>query len=124
MSRQGSRRLFGCYLVGKDRAGDLRTRCVRLRAVEYSAVYSWATGTTMRLSFVAQGAYYVATGLTPLISRKAFERATGRKRDWWLVQMVGLLAVTVGSSLLVGACARSVTAETRALAILSAVSFA
>lgn len=49
-----------------------------------------------RAALQAQAAYYIATGLWPLMSRSAFERVTGPKADWWLVQMVGLLAVSAG----------------------------
>jgi hypothetical protein len=41
----------------------------------------------------AQAAYYVATGLAPLVSMRAFEAVTGPKRDDWLVRTVGLLAL-------------------------------
>ena len=34
---------------------------------------------------------------------RSFERVTGPKVDKWLVQMVGLLAATIGVTLLVGA---------------------
>ncbi|MBV9263341.1 MAG: hypothetical protein JO324_03395, partial [Candidatus Eremiobacteraeota bacterium] len=50
-----------------------------------------------------QGGYYVLSGLFPLVSMAAFERVTGEKTDRWLVQMVGLLAVSIGASLLIGA---------------------
>ena len=38
---------------------------------------------------LAQGGYYVATGVAPFISRRLFEAITGPKSDWWLVQTVG-----------------------------------
>ena len=40
---------------------------------------------------MAQGGYYVATGVLPFVSRRAFEALTGPKREWWLVQTVGAL---------------------------------
>lgn len=72
-----------------------------------------------------QAAYYVATGALPLISRRAFEWLTGPKREWWLVQMVGLLAVTNGLALAAGTrnTARP-SRETVTLSVLSALSFA
>ncbi|MBV8580277.1 MAG: hypothetical protein JOZ86_06540, partial [Candidatus Eremiobacteraeota bacterium] len=37
-------------------------------------------------------AYYLATGLWPLLDMRSFELVTGRKTDRWLVKMVGALA--------------------------------
>lgn len=71
-----------------------------------------------------QAAYYIASGLFPFASRRAFEAITGRKTDWWLVQMVGLLAFTNGLALAAGAGDDEVSPETIALSLLSALSFA
>jgi len=72
-----------------------------------------------------QGAYYVATGLWPLVSMRSFEALTGPKVDKWLVQMVGLLAVTIGASLLLGARHDDrVDNAVLTLAFASALSFA
>ena len=46
------------------------------------------------------GAYYLVTGLWPLLSMRTFEAVTGPKSDRWLVRMVGLLAAVIGASLL------------------------
>ncbi len=79
-------------------------------------------------SAILQGVYYVATGALPLLSRRTFERLTGRKRDWWLVQMVGLLAMSIGAALIAGAINRrdeeELAVDQRALAVFSALSFA
>ena len=65
----------------------------------------------------AQSAYYLATGLAPFVSRRAFEAVTGSKRDWWLVQTVGALVTVIGGAL-AGATARDrVTPELAATAI-------
>jgi hypothetical protein len=50
----------------------------------------------------AQGAYYLATGLWPLVSMPSFELVTGRKTDHWLVRTVGLLALACGAVLVRG----------------------
>lgn len=68
----------------------------------------------------AHGAYYVATGLWPIVSMRTFEAVTGPKTDRWLVRMVGLLAAVIGASLLPG---RRRTTD-RTLAIGSALAFA
>ncbi|HYL26710.1 MAG TPA: hypothetical protein VEW74_02685 [Candidatus Nitrosotalea sp.] len=72
----------------------------------------------------AQGAYYVASGLWPLFSMRSFERVTGPKADKWLVQMVGLLAATIGGSLLLGARREEIDDGIFTLAIGSALAFA
>ena len=71
-----------------------------------------------------QACYYLATGAAPFVSRRAFEAVTGPKIDWWLVQMVGLLAITSGAAITSGLRSRRVSPETLTLAVLSAVSFA
>jgi len=71
-----------------------------------------------------QGAYYVATGLWPLLSMRCFERVTGPKIDKWLVQMVGLLAAAIGTALLVAANDDDGNGAAIVLSIGSAVSFA
>jgi hypothetical protein len=66
---------------------------------------------------VAQGAYFVATGVAPFVSRRAFEAVTGPKREWWLVQTVGVLVTAVGCGLLGAAARDRVTPELRGVAI-------
>jgi hypothetical protein len=46
-----------------------------------------------------QGAYYICTGLWPLVHMASFEAVTGPKLDDWLVRMVGLLAAAIGATL-------------------------
>jgi hypothetical protein len=71
-----------------------------------------------------QAAYYIITGAWPLVSRRTFEAVTGPKADWWLVQMVGLLAVTNGIAIASGTTGEHISRETLTLSILSALSFA
>jgi hypothetical protein len=73
---------------------------------------------------VTQGAYYAATGLLPFVSRRAFEAVTGPKREWWLVQTVGLLVTVVGGALISGAATRRTSPELVAVAAGSAASLA
>lgn len=65
-----------------------------------------------------QGAYYLVTGLWPIVHFASFEALTGPKRDRWLVRTVGLLAAVIGLTLL------RRPAESRQLADLSAGAFA
>src|SRR3954453_8582479 len=43
-----------------------------------------------RRVLLLQGGYYVLTGVAPFVSRRAFERVTGPKAEWWLVQTVAV----------------------------------
>ena len=73
---------------------------------------------------VAQGGYYAATGLLPFVSRRAFEAVTGPKREWWLVQTVGLLVTVVGGALLAAARRGATSPEVVGIAAGSAASLA
>lgn len=77
-----------------------------------------------RLLAAAQSAYFVATGVVPFVSRPAFERVTGPKKDWWLVQTVGALAIAVGAGLGLAAARDGVTPEVRVLGGSTAAGFA
>jgi hypothetical protein len=66
---------------------------------------------------------YVLTGAWPIFHMSSFELVAGPKTDDWLVRMVGLLAVTIGITLLSALRARGVTREILLLATLSAASF-
>ena len=65
---------------------------------------------------VAQGIYYILTGLWPLASMQTFELVTGPKTDDWLVQTVGLLLAVIGMTLLAHARRARPAADTRLLA--------
>ena len=67
-----------------------------------------------------QGAYFLATGLWPLVSLETFYAVTGPKHDGWLVQTVGSMIASIGSTLLLGACRRTVSPEVRWLGVSSA----
>jgi hypothetical protein len=46
-----------------------------------------------------QAAFYLGTGIWPLLHRRSFERVTGRKTDFWLAQTVGLTVAAIGMGL-------------------------
>jgi hypothetical protein len=69
-----------------------------------------------RKALALQGAYYLATGAAPFVSRRAFEAVTGPKREWWLVETVGAVVTSVGAGLLSGAARDRVTPELRSIA--------
>ena len=57
----------------------------------------------MRRLPALQGAYFLATGVWPLVSMRTFEAVTGPKVDRWLVKTVGVLVAVIGVSLLADA---------------------
>jgi len=60
---------------------------------------------------VAEGAYYVATGVAPFVSRRVFEAVTGPKSEWWLLQTVGALVTAVGAGMVSAGLRRRATPE-------------
>ena len=60
-----------------------------------------ALGATLPPASGLQAAYYIGTGLWPLVSYRTFEWVTGRKREPWLVKMVALVTVAIGAALAV-----------------------
>jgi uncharacterized membrane protein len=68
---------------------------------------------------LGQGAFWLATGLWPLVHYQSFEAVTGPKEDDWLVKTIGGLIAVVGGTLLVAGWRRKVTRE---LALLGAAS--
>ena len=71
----------------------------------------------------AQGAYYLVSGLWAVVDRRGFEFVTGRKKEYWLVRMVGLLAATIGLSLLAGTRGGRPSSETIVLGVAAGASF-
>jgi hypothetical protein len=69
---------------------------------------------------LAQGLYYLLTGIWPLLSLATFEAVTGRKYDDWLVKTVGSLVLIEGVVFLIAAWRRSTAPEVAVLAIGSA----
>jgi hypothetical protein len=72
----------------------------------------------------AQGIYYIATGLWPLLSLTTFELVSGPKTDDWLVVTVGVLITVIGLVLLAAAIKNETNAPVRILAIGSAAGLA
>jgi hypothetical protein len=71
-----------------------------------------------------QGAYFLVSGIWPLVSRRTFEQVTGPKIDFWLAQTVGLLVANIGGVLLLGGRRRHVAAELEILGAASAAGLA
>ena len=60
---------------------------------------------------LAQGLYYGATGVWPLLSRRTFEAVTGPKDDWWLVETFSLTLLPIAAALAAAAARDRVTPE-------------
>lgn len=69
---------------------------------------------------VAQGAFYLATGVWPLLHMRSFEAVTGEKTDDWLVRTVGALLTVSGTVMMMAGLRRRVTPEIALLAAGSA----
>lgn len=50
----------------------------------------------------AQGVFWAATGVWPILHMRSFEAITGPKRDRWLVRTIGGLITVVGATLIAG----------------------
>jgi hypothetical protein len=80
---------------------------------------------TQRRVAASQAAFYVTTGVWPLLHRRSFERLTGPKVDFWLAQTVGATVAAIGAGLAHAASQRRpVAPELRTVAVLSAAGLA
>ncbi|HSK10389.1 MAG TPA: hypothetical protein VK911_12495 [Vicinamibacterales bacterium] len=77
-----------------------------------------------RRLLAAQGGFYLAAGVWPLLDRASFEKVTGPKTDFWLVRTVGALIAVTGASLIVAARRRWASEEAKVLAAGSAAALA
>jgi hypothetical protein len=73
---------------------------------------------------VAQGLYYAATGVWPLVSIGTFQKVTGPKTDLWLVKTVGVLVSVTGVVLMTAGWRRQTTPQIPLLAAGSAAGLA
>jgi hypothetical protein len=73
---------------------------------------------------VIQGFYYVLTGVWPLLSRRTFQRVTGPKSDFWLVQTVGVVVAVAGVVLMMAAIRKRIMPEIGVLAVGNAAGLA
>lgn len=73
---------------------------------------------------IGQGAYYLATGVWPLLDPRSFQAVTGPKTDVWLVKTVGVLVGVIGGVLLTSGIRRRVPREVGTIAAGSALGLA
>lgn len=72
-----------------------------------------------------QSVFYIATGLWPLVHRRSFERVTGPKVDFWLVETVGITVASIGLGLAQSLrSGRPIPSELRSVAIAAAAGLA
>lgn len=64
-----------------------------------------------------QGAFYVATGVWPILHLRSFEAVTGPKPEGWLVKTVGALIGVAGGVMWAAGSKKRVTPEIKALAV-------
>ena len=76
-----------------------------------------------RAGAALQAAYYVATGVWPLVDRGSFERVSGPKVDFWLARTVGALTLAIGLSLGVAAARNRRTPEIETLSLAAPAAF-
>jgi hypothetical protein len=77
----------------------------------------------LRRTATLQAAYFLVSGLWPIVSRPTFEAVTGPKTDYWLVRTVGGLACVIGTTLGVASYRNRVSSELAVLGIGSALAF-
>jgi hypothetical protein len=75
----------------------------------------------MRLLATAQGLYYLATGIWPILHIDSFQAVTGPKTDLWLVKTVGLLIAVIGAAVFAARTRPALSAEMFILAAGSAL---
>jgi|SRR5579884_429096 len=73
---------------------------------------------------LAQGLYYVLTGLWPLVALATYQQATGHEGDVWVLQAVGVLVLAVGATLCLAAYRGQGTPEVLVLAFGCALGMA
>jgi hypothetical protein len=71
-----------------------------------------------------QGAYYLATGVWPLIHRRSFEAISGKKSDFWLAETVGVITAAVGLTLALAGKREDASPELTLLGLGTAAGFA
>ena len=83
-----------------------------------------ASATPLRWVAAAQSAYFLFTGLWPLIHLRSFLAVTGPKVDIWLVETVGVLVAAIGAGIGIAALRGRLSAEVITIAVTSAIGLA
>lgn len=80
--------------------------------------------TAYRKLCYAHAAYYLATGIWPVLNMRTFMAVTGPKTDRWLVNTAGLLIATLGATIGLAGRRGTTSTEVPLLAVGGAVSLA
>lgn len=78
----------------------------------------------IRFAAVAQGLYFLLTGVWALVGIESFQKVTGPKTDLWLVKTVGALVSVIGTILILAGLRNQITLEIFLLAAGSAIALA
>jgi hypothetical protein len=78
----------------------------------------------LRWLAAVQSAYFLFTGVWPLIHLQSFMAVTGPKDDIWLVETVGVLVAAIGAGIGVAAWRDRISAEVITIAVASAIGLA
>jgi hypothetical protein len=70
---------------------------------------------------LAQGLYFLISGVWPIVHIRSFERITGPKHEDWLVRTVGLFVTAIGAALTWSVIRRDVDEHTRTIGALGAL---
>ena len=79
---------------------------------------------TPNIAALAQGAFYTASGLWPIVHYRSFKRVTGHRVDRWIARTMGGAIAAIGVALMAGAFERQQSRALRWLGIGSAVALA
>lgn len=77
-----------------------------------------------KLLALLQAAYYLFTGIWPLVGIDSFQKVSGPKTDLWLVKTVGVLVAVIGAVVGLAALQGRITQRERLLATASAAGLA
>ena len=80
-------------------------------AARHPSPFEGGSGARANTLAGTQSAFYLATGLWPIVSLRTFEAVTGPKAEGWLVKTVGGLIAVAGAAMGSAAAARRVTPE-------------
>jgi hypothetical protein len=112
------------FAAGRDNASPAAEE----RSAAMSTDEARRTSVTDRrsISMLAQAAYYVATGMWPLVHLRSFEALTGPKPDRFVAESTGLLFVASGVALATAARRRhpGLAAQVLAVAVPAASTIA
>ena len=82
------------------------------------------SSTRLRAVATVHAAYWIVTGVWPVLSIGSFQWVTGRKHDLWLVKTVGLLLAVIGAVIGMAGRRGSTSPEIPSLALGAAATVA